>query len=179
MNNQSFPLCFGNFSATYKLINIPHSAYYQTIVSWKTEIQPSEWQLPEEWPPCSSPHQTPPVLTLSDRQPSIRLSSSHHPILLPPGPLYREPEARRPQARGRHARSLYFIQRVHHSHPRPQTGGGFHWRAFRQSCEVRSQSYIDVCQMQGLQERWICICWIRTVFFFHHTPTHPDVELRQ
>lgn len=101
-----------------------------------TEIQPSQWQLPEEWPPSSRPHQTPSFLALSNRQPSIRLPIFWHP-LLPPGPLQPEPKPWRIQTRGRCTGSHTFIQRIHHSHPRPQAGGGFHWRAIRTPCKVQ------------------------------------------
>lgn len=127
---------FPSFQGPHKLL-ITFPAPEQWNYCLLTEIQPSKWQLPEEWPPSCRPHQTSTLLSLPNRQPGIRL-----PILcwppLPHGPLQPERKAQRNQTRGRLTGSHHFIQWLHHSHPGPQTGGRIRWGAVRKPCEVRS-----------------------------------------
>lgn len=111
-----------------------------------TEIQPSQRELHEEWPPGCGSHQTQTLFTLSHRQSIIWLPLARQ-LLIPPGPLQPEPEPRRIQTRRRHTGSYNFIQRVHHSHPRPQAWGRFHWWAIRKPCQVqRAEKHAaDMC----------------------------------
>lgn len=98
-----------------------------------TEIQRRKWNLPEEQPPSSGTHQTSALLAFSHHQPGVRLPSPGR----IPGSLQPEHEQQTIQTRGRPSGGRGFLQWVHHSHPRPQTGGRFHRCAFRKPWKVQ------------------------------------------
>lgn len=125
-----------------------------TYCPLSTEIQPSERELPEEWPPGGGPHQTSTLLSISSRQPGVWLLVSRRPSL-PPGALHTELEPQTAQTRRRRAGSHKFIQRLHHPDPGPQTWGCFHWHAVWEPCKVRNpraRTCVYVLQMRKTQQ---------------------------